>query len=56
MECCYKTKPVFKKEDPNNEANYRPISLLFIISKIFDRILFEQIEKFAKKMTKNVWF
>ena len=33
--------PVFKKEDPNNKANYRPISLLPIISKIFERVLFE---------------
>ena len=41
--------PVFKK-DPNNKANYRPISLLPIISKIFERILFEQIEKFSKKI------
>ena len=32
--------PVFKKEDPNNKANYRPISLLPIISKIFERVPF----------------
>ena len=42
--------PVFKKEDPNNKANYRPICLLPIISKIFERVLFEQIEKFSKKI------
>ena len=41
--------PVLKK-DPNNKANYRPISLLPIISKIFERILLEQIQKFSKKM------
>ena len=41
--------PVFKKEDPNNKANYRPISLLPIISKILERVLFGQIEKFAEK-------
>ena len=40
----------FKKEDPNNKANYRPISLLPIISKIFERVLFEQIEKFSDKV------
>ena len=42
--------PVFKKEDPNNKANYRPIRLLPIISKIFERVLFEQIEKFFEKI------
>ena len=41
---------VFKKEDPNNKANYRPLSLLPIISKIFERVLFEQIEKFSEKI------
>ena len=43
--------PVFKKEDPNNKANYRPISLLPIISKIFERVLFEQTEKFSEKIS-----
>ena len=42
--------PVFKKEDPNNKANCRPISLLPTISKIFERVLFEQIEKFSQKI------
>ena len=41
--------PVFKKKDPNNKANYRQMSLLPIISKIFERVLFEQFEKFAEK-------
>ena len=41
---------VFKEEDPNNKANCRPFSLLPIISKIFERIIFEQIEKFAEKI------
>ena len=30
--------------------NYRPISLLPVISKIFERVLFEQIEKFSEKI------
>ena len=40
---------MFKKEDPNNKVNYRPISLLPIISKIFERVLFEQTKKFSEK-------
>ena len=42
--------PVFKKEDPNNKVNYRPISLLPIISKIFERALFEEIGKLSEKI------
>ena len=30
--------PVFKKEDPNDKTNYRPISLLPLISKIFEKV------------------
>ena len=51
---------VFGKEDPNNKANYRPISLLSVILKIFERVLFGYTEKFAKKkrnpITKIVYF
>ena len=47
--------PVFEKEDPSNKANYQPISLLSIISKIFERVLFEQIEKFSQKIV-CLWF
>ena len=42
--------PVFKKEDPDSKANYRPISLLPTISKIFEGDHFEQIEKFSEKI------
>ena len=31
--------------------NYRSISLLPVISKIFERVLFEQIEKFSEKIS-----
>ena len=37
--------PVFTKDDANNKTNFRPISLLPMISKIFERVLLDQIEK-----------
>ena len=41
--------PTFKKEDPPNKENYRPVSVLPTISKIFERVLFDQFTKFSNK-------
>ena len=31
--------PVYKKNDPLGKTNYRPVSLLPVVSKIFERIM-----------------
>ena len=41
--------PIFKKEDPLDKTNYRPISILPTVSKIFERILFNQLQCFSNK-------
>ena len=38
-----KISPIFKKENPHIADNYRPISLLPIISKIFEKVVFIQL-------------
>ena len=38
-----KIKPVYKKEDPHLLDNYRPISLLPTISKIFEKVAYIQV-------------
>jgi hypothetical protein len=40
--------PIFKKGDPLQCTNYRPISLLPCISKVFERVLFNHIFHFLK--------
>ena len=38
--------PVFKKGDRNSKDNYRPVSILPNISKIFERCIFRQLYSF----------
>ena len=41
--------PIFKKQDRLNKENYRPVSALPTISKIFERVFFDQLAKFSNK-------
>jgi hypothetical protein len=43
--CWKKAKviPVFKAGDPSDPSNYRPISILAVISKIIERVVFDQL-------------
>ena len=40
--------PVYKKEDCHDKSNYRPVSILPLLSKPFERILYEQIDSHTK--------
>lgn len=44
---------LFKKNDPRDITNYRPISLLSVFSKIFERIIFNVIVDFLE--TRNIF-
>ena len=35
--------PVYKKRNPLNKENYRPVRVLSHVSKIFEKIIYEQI-------------
>ena len=43
-----KVKPSFKKGQKTNFSNYRPISLLPILSKVIEKVVHEQTTKFLK--------
>ena len=45
--------PVHKKEDKFNVSNYRPNSILPSISKVFEKMLYDQIIMFAEKFFSN---
>ena len=45
----HKISPVFKgKGDPSNVSNYRPISLLSIVSKILERVVYNKVIEFIR--------
>ena len=41
-----KVRPLFKKGSKTNSSNYRPISLLALLSKVFERVVLDQTEEF----------
>ena len=41
-----KVKPLFKKGSKTDPSNYRPISLLPLLSKVFERVVLDQTEEF----------
>ena len=38
--------PLFKKNDKTEVGNYRPVSILTIISKVFERVVYDQVESY----------
>ena len=40
--------PVYKNLDPLQKENYRPVSLLPYISKVFERVIYKQINNFME--------
>ena len=41
--------PVFKKEDASSLDNYRPVSVLSVVSKVYERIMEKQVLEYIDK-------
>ena len=46
-------KPVFKKDSRNDKRNYRPVSILSNISKIYERLLHKQLETYFESILRQ---
>ena len=46
--------PVYKKDSRYEKSNYRPISVLPNLSKIFQSVLYNQISSFVKTFSLNI--
>ena len=40
--------PIFKKDDPSNPSNYRPISLLSTVGKVMEKIIFKHVFNYLR--------
>ena len=45
-----KVIPVYKCDDDNDPGNYRPISLLSIFNRIFQKLMYRRLSDFFEKM------
>ena len=45
---------LFKKADPFDKINYRPVSLLSHMSKVFERNIFNQINEYIEPFLSNI--
>ena len=43
-------KPIYKKESRNEKENYRPVSILLNLSKIFERCRYDQLKDYFDKL------
>ena len=41
--------PVFKNEDESDPNNYRPISFLSVLKRIFEKLMYKQLKIFIDK-------
>ena len=39
---CAKVRPIYKKEDPSDKKNYRPVHILLMLSKVYERVIYKQ--------------
>ena len=41
--------PIHKKDDPTDKTNFRPISILPLLSKVFEKIMYDQLYEYIEK-------
>ena len=46
--------PIFKKDDPLDKANYRPVSILPLISKVCERLILKQMSEYSESFLSHI--
>ena len=43
---CANARPIYKKVDPFDKKNYRPVSILPFLSKVSERVIYQQVSNY----------
>ena len=46
--------PIYKKDDPLDKSNYRPVSILPLLSKVYERIIYKQLSQHAEQFLNKI--
>ena len=46
--------PVYKKKDPTDKSNFRPISILPLLSKVFEKVIFDQLSNYMNNFLNSL--
>ena len=47
--------PFFKKDDPVHKSSYKPVSILPFISKVYKRLIYNQLSEYAERFLSHIW-
>ena len=48
--------PIFKKDDPIDKSNYRPVSILLLISRVYERLIYNQLSEYTESCLSHILF
>ena len=46
--------PIFKKDDPLDKENYRPVSILPLLSKVFEKLIYKQLSNYTESFLSSI--
>ena len=50
----YDLTPVYKKLDPSDKASYRPVSVLPLLSKVFEKLIYDQLYEYMENFLSDL--
>ncbi len=46
---------IYKGDDIIDPQNYRPISIICVIAKVFEKLIYNQVSKYLKNYNISIW-